>query len=340
MPDEVLQSATGPGYAGSGSGPRVLWSGRCAVAEYAFEKPNSHPRWTLPEATQVLVTDDRITYQDVATGAFGVLHWAWPQYIRVQPGSRNTTRAAEATQIQLVCAGPGAAFPALVLAGGGLITVSDADRLANVMRLAIVRFRVDHADELGVPAPQVRMLSRLLIGPEFTNHQGGEGQTVSLLGSVAVQWPPTPVHDDEALLDPYLAQEPPPASAVSEPTAATVSRSPSLTDAVSPHPPSATADAWPSAGRAGFGDPPPQVPRPGFGPGDLPHPRPADEAALRGTPDLDARAAELAARMANLNSAGSGRDRYETGTTNLSTFLNRRGAVPAQERTEQIRRNG
>jgi hypothetical protein len=36
------------------------------------------------------------------------------------------------------------------------------------------------------------MLSRLLIGPEFSNYQGGEGQTVSLLGALPVHRPAEP----------------------------------------------------------------------------------------------------------------------------------------------------
>jgi hypothetical protein len=48
---------------------------------------------------------------------------------------------------------------------------------------------VDNADKLGLSASQARMLSRLLIGPEFRNHQGGEGQTVSLLGAMLVKRP-------------------------------------------------------------------------------------------------------------------------------------------------------
>ena len=44
------------------SGERVLWHGRCGVAEYAFEQPESMPRWTLPESTEVVVTDRRVRY--------------------------------------------------------------------------------------------------------------------------------------------------------------------------------------------------------------------------------------------------------------------------------------
>ena len=43
-------------------GERVMWRGRCGVAEYAFDEAASLPRWTLPETTEVLVTDHRVLY--------------------------------------------------------------------------------------------------------------------------------------------------------------------------------------------------------------------------------------------------------------------------------------
>ena len=43
-------------------GERVMWRGRCGVAEYAFDEAASLPRWTLPETTDVLVTDHRVLY--------------------------------------------------------------------------------------------------------------------------------------------------------------------------------------------------------------------------------------------------------------------------------------
>src|SRR4051812_6904516 len=98
MPDKYFLSATGTDLAGSAARARVLWSGHCAVAEYAFEEPNSLPRWTLPEETEVWVLEDRVVYRDVVTGATGELHWSWPQHLRVQPGSRDTGRTATATQ--------------------------------------------------------------------------------------------------------------------------------------------------------------------------------------------------------------------------------------------------
>jgi hypothetical protein len=170
-----------------------MWRGRCGVAEYAFDEAASLPRWTLPESTDVLVTDQRVLYAYTADDGHqvksGELRWLWPQHLRVQPGARSRDRGAAATQIQLVCGGADGTYPALVFAGGDLATVADADRVANVIRQAIARFRVDHADKIGLNISQTRMLSRLLIGPEFRNHQGGEGQTVSLLGALLVNRP-------------------------------------------------------------------------------------------------------------------------------------------------------
>jgi hypothetical protein len=168
---------------------RELWRGRAGVAEYAFDQAASLPRWTLPETTEVLVTDRRMVYAYAADDrepriTSGELRWLWPQHLRVQPGARSSDRGLAATQIQLVCASADAGFPALVLAGGDVFAVGDADRLANVLRQAIARFRVDNINRLGLSVSSARLLSRLLIGPEFTNHQGGEGQTVTLQGAL------------------------------------------------------------------------------------------------------------------------------------------------------------
>jgi hypothetical protein len=174
-------------------GERAMWRGRCGVAEYAFEEAASLPRWTLPESTDVLVTDQRVLYAYTAADGHqvrsGELRWLWPQHLRVQPGQVSRDRGAAATQIQLVCGGTDGTYPALVFAGGDLATVADADRVANVIRQAIARFRLDNAAKLGLSTSQARMLSRLLIGPEFRNHQGGEGETVSLLGAMPVSRP-------------------------------------------------------------------------------------------------------------------------------------------------------
>ncbi|WP_122981157.1 translation initiation factor 2 [Actinoplanes teichomyceticus] len=211
-------SAPGTDLGPLDSGERVLWRGRCAVAEYAFDEASSLPRWTLPEETEVFVTDRRVrySYADETTLRNGELFWLWPQHLRVQPGNRDTGRTATVTQIQLVCNGPEGSYPALVFAGGDLATVGDADRLANVLRQAIARFRVENATEIGVAPVHARMLSRLLIGPEFTNYQGGEGQTVSLLGSVPVpaQEPAAPAYAEPA---PAYAE---PAPAYAEPAPA------------------------------------------------------------------------------------------------------------------------
>jgi hypothetical protein len=174
---------------------RVMWRGRAGVAEYAFDRAGSMPRWTLPESTHVLATDRRVLYAH-RTGDHqvrsGELRWLWPQYLRLQPGARSRDRGAAATHIQLVCGATDGSYPALVFAGGDIRTVADGDKLANVLRQAIARFRVDHATDLGLTTPQARMLSRLVIGPEFTNYQGGEGQTVALSGALLVSRPRRP----------------------------------------------------------------------------------------------------------------------------------------------------
>jgi hypothetical protein len=406
MSDKFFLAASGSAPAGDAAGVRVLWSGRCAVAEYAFEEPSSLPRWTLPEETEVVVTDDRVLYRDAGTGATGELPWPWPQHLRVQPGNRDTGRTATVTQIQLVCAGPAGTFPALVFAGGDLTTIGDADRLANLLRQAIARYRVEHAAELGIPAPQARMLSRLVIGPEFNNYLGGEGQTVSLLGSVAVMRQEEPVVapragavyggqeawqvDEEPFLDPYFpaahgsaavrqpeapahghaayyapqSGAPPYAPQSGAPPYAPQSGAPAYAPqsgapAYAPQPgvrvygaqpepapgyvpqPGAhaapvAAAPWPAAGPDEFGVTPPQVPRPGFDEVALSRPgRPADDATLRGTPDLESRAADLAARVASLVAGGADLGQDESATTNLSAYLS---GTDEGDRSEQARR--
>ncbi len=173
------------------------------------------------------------------------------------------------------------------------------------------------------------MLSRLVIGPEFNNYQGGEGQTVSLLGSVTVEPPVAPrrsavyaVPPEPLATDPFLDAY---FSADADPYG---------------------APAGPDYGAPGrpapdLGAPPPQVPRPGFDPDTRQRPaEPADETIMRGTPDLATRAAELAARVASLVSGETDLERYETRTTNLSSYLS--GAASPEDkpsaRAEQIRR--
>jgi hypothetical protein len=275
-------------------GERVLWRGHCAVAEYAFDEASSLPRWTLPEQTDVIVTDRRVRYvhDDEDTHSSGELFWLWPQHLRVQPGNRETGRNGTVTQIQLVCKGPEGTFPALVFAGGELSKISAADHLANTMRQAIARFRVENADLIGVPAVQSRMLSRLVIGPEFSNHLGGQGQTVTLLGEVPVPAPEVkePSYEEAAYQQPSYEQP-----------------------AYEQH---AYAEYQePVSGPRDYSD------RPGME-ADALRAEEAMRAELdsrQSEPDLASRAANLAARVANLinQSPDDGQ------TTNLSSYLNR-----------------
>ncbi|GIF07901.1 translation initiation factor 2 [Actinoplanes siamensis] len=313
-------SAPGTDLGPLDSGERVLWRGRCAVAEYAFDEASSLPRWTLPEEAEVLVTDRRVRYAHAkdATLSSGELFWLWPQHLRVQPGNREIGRNATVTQIQLVCNGPEGSFPALVFAGGDLATVGDADRLANVLRQAIARFRVENATEIGVAPAHARMLSRLVIGPEFSNYQGGEGQTVTLLGSVPVPAPEPaydePVHEEPAYQEPVYqepAYDPAPVSAM--PTSAV------------------PTSAMPTSGPRGYGD------RPGIAADAV-----RAEQALRAEqdsrfaePDLASRASSLAARVASLLSGAAeeeGFHRYQGQTTNLGAYLNRQSDDPQARR--------
>ena len=336
MPDKFFLSASGADLVGelqaSLHSERLLWSGRCAVAEYAFAEPASLPRWTLPEETEVVVTETRVAFLHRAGQIGGELHWTWPQHLRVQPGNRNTGRSATVTQIQLVCAGPAGAFPALVFAGGDLATVTDADRLANVLRQAIARFRVEHTAELGLTLPQSRILSRLVIGPEFSNYQGGEGQTVSLLGAWPVYLPTAeaPVLDDYVpayALDHYAPEQAdlpayppgsydsaspgPEAYAPSDSYWASAPVPDPYADPYAPLVDPAAAVSYPSASY-------PSASAPDWSAGQA---RRADLAH----PDLASRAAGLAARVASLISDGAGldlsTDRYETRTADLSALL-------------------
>ncbi|MET0423368.1 MAG: translation initiation factor 2 [Actinoplanes sp.] len=295
MPDKYFMSAGGADFAGSLTdslhNERILWTGRCAVAEYAFDEPASLPRWTLPEETEVVVTDQRVVYRDSETGHTGDLRWPWPQHLRVQPGNRDTGRTATVTQIQLVCNGPDETFPALVFAGGDVTTVGDADRLANVLRQSIARYRVENAADLGLTAAQARMLSRLVIGPEFNNYLGGEGQTVSLLGAIAVGRP-TAIYRSAELRP---APAPVPAPRAPEPAPAMP----------------AAAVGWAVGERSGLSANAAQSPQ-------MPRTDPAD---------LETRAADLAARVASLVSGGIDLNRYEAETTNLSAFLDLPPAV-------------
>ncbi|GAA2889578.1 hypothetical protein Acy02nite_58100 [Actinoplanes cyaneus] len=312
-------SAPGTDLGPLDSGERVLWRGRCAVAEYAFDEASSLPRWTLPEETDVLVTDRRVryTHANENTLSSGELFWLWPQHLRVQPGNRDIGRTATVTQIQLVCNGPEGSFPALVFAGGDLATVNDADKLANVLRQAIARFRVENQTEIGVAPAHARMLARLVIGPEFTNYQGGEGQTVTLLGSVPVPAPEPadPVYDEPGYAEPGYAepayqQEPAYRESVfqeqsySEPAyeAAPVSSVP--------------VSSLPTSGSRGQAD------RPGIAADAV-----RAEQAMRAEqdirytePDLASRASSLAARVASLLSED---EEFGGQTTNLSAYLNR-----------------
>jgi hypothetical protein len=314
-------SAPGTDLGPLDSGERMLWRGRCAVAEYAFDEASSLPRWTLPEETEVLVTDRRVryTYADESTLSSGELFWLWPQHLRVQPGNRDIGRTATVTQIQLVCNGPDGSFPALVFAGGDLGTVGDADKLANVLRQAIARFRVENQTEIGVAPAHARMLSRLVIGPEFTNYQGGAGQTVTLLGSVQVPAPEPsePIRAEAVHEEPAYEEASYPEPAYQEPS---YQEHAFQEHAYSRPVSSAPVSSMPTSGSRAQAD------RPGRAADAVRAEQAAraEQDARYTEPDLASRASSLAARVASLLSADDEESRFDgQQTTNLSAYLNR-----------------
>jgi hypothetical protein len=226
---------------GDAAGERVLWQGLVAIAEFALEDGEyAPPRWSLPDTTEVTITDRRVAYAHVAPATAasaprvwppapaaeqphdevtsGEIRWLWPQHLRVQPGTRAGNTPHE---IHLVCGSTAGGWPALVLSGGDLKTVGDADRVANLLRRAITQFRLDNARRLEISTPKARMLSRLLLTPEFSNYLGGAGQTVSLPGALPLAQPAdvTPPAD----VSPPPDVTPPPAEPAEwrEPAAAT-----------------------------------------------------------------------------------------------------------------------
>ena len=323
------------------SGERVLWQGRAGIAEYAFEKPASLPKWTLPETTALMVTDQRVRYAHTVSDSdviSGELRWLWPQHLRVQPGARESGRSAAATQIQLVCGGADGSWPALVFAGGDLRTAADADRLANLLRQAIARFRMDNTTELGLTIAQSRLLSRLLIGPEFSNYQGGPGETVSIPGALLITRSLTETLDPPAAAYQPAATQPPaptpPPAALDEPILKVVAQielpvagspppDPSPTRRIFPLPDRQEPRTVPAAeapGRHSVDAAPPAV-RPLIGEGAtrVISVRPgiaadmaralqaakAEAATQESEPDLASRAADLAARVASLVSGAT-----------------------------------
>jgi hypothetical protein len=197
------------------SDERVLWQGQASVCEVAGDEPGE--RWSLPPSTQVTVTDRRVAYAlpvrpapaappstwpphrtvspigvpAVPDGlASGEVRWLWPHELRVRPGPARAfgraagTSDASPAQVMLVCETAGGERPTLVFSGGDLAALSAAEHLANLMRRAIAQFRLDNAATLELSTPHARMLSRLLIGPEFVGQGGGAARSVALAAAL------------------------------------------------------------------------------------------------------------------------------------------------------------
>jgi hypothetical protein len=173
------------------------------------------------------------------------------------------------------------------------------------------------------------MLSRLVIGPEFNNNPGGECQTETLLCSLPIE---EPVGAGPAL----GAEQMSPAGA---PQTAGWEQEPFLGDYLP------AADS--GYGPAPYAAPQAYEPHP-YADYEAPAPQPVPAAHRLPPPqpmrapepeyaDLASRAADLAARVASLMSANAGSEqsleRYETQTTNLSSFLAEGDRAEAARRT-------
>jgi hypothetical protein len=145
------------------------------------------------------------------------------------------------------------------------------------------------------------MLSRLLIGPEFSNHQGGEGQTVSLAGAQLVA-DPAP--------RPAAAPPAPPADPAPRPTTAPPANPASRPTTAPPANPASRPTTAPPAypaeqAGAGYTDIV-RMPQAGARPGLEAHADRArrasqsEEARQQSRPDLAWRASEIAARVADM----------------------------------------
>jgi hypothetical protein len=180
----------------------------------------------------------------------------------------------------------------------------------------VARFRLDNAAKLGLNTAQARLLSRLVIGPEFTNYQGGPGQTISIHGALPVTRPASPTSSSTA--DPNTTDLN--ATGLSSPS----ETGPSATgpSATSPDPESTLGSAASSAprhkrashrasdsptvdlrGRLPVGEGPTRViVRPGMA-ADMVRAQQAAEAEAadqEAEPELASRAAAIAARIAEL----------------------------------------
>ncbi len=179
--------------------------------------------WELPGLADVTVTDRRLGYvcrnwrgtaerhspiahavrwgraaMDRARSAVhqhrpvvvGQVRYEWPHRLYVLPardGIPGTPpgRLARGSRVLVVCAAYRTeGRPTLLLCEGDVGAVPGADRLANILRTAILRFRLRRAQELGLFPADVAGLRAALTAPGFATRTGGRSQGINLRGGL------------------------------------------------------------------------------------------------------------------------------------------------------------
>ncbi|GIJ47683.1 hypothetical protein Val02_45690 [Virgisporangium aliadipatigenens] len=174
-------------------GETILWQGRAEIAEYRYsEGMDRHDvRWTLPAACDVTVTDRRLAFTcrrglavtppDGAwraalrlarsvtrrrrTLSAGQVRWQWPSRLYVKRGVLLLVMGAYRVN----------GLPTLALSGWR----TDPQPVANTIRAAVARYRLDNAETLGVDPAEAAALRERIDAPVFA---AGSSQASNLPG--------------------------------------------------------------------------------------------------------------------------------------------------------------
>jgi hypothetical protein len=182
-------------------GETILWQGRAEIAEYRYsEGMDRHDvRWTLPAACDVTVTDRRLAFtcrRGVAvvspdgqlcspftaawrtavrraraatrrgrTLSVGQVRWQWPSRLYVKRGVLLLVMGAYRVN----------GLPTLALSGWR----TDPQPVANTIRAAVARYRLEHTETLGVDPSEASALRERIDAPVFA---AGSSQASNLPG--------------------------------------------------------------------------------------------------------------------------------------------------------------
>lgn len=208
-----------------GEGETVFWRGQARIAEYLFteELDDFDLLWQLPEAANVVLTSERIgficakwtvgggwksggtaplttmalnaasrmraTAKREGVVAVGHCRWEWPSLIQVQPGNSISGRSRDARQPMILL---GAKAPlrkgyhVLRFSGPEFSTPAAVEAVANTIVQALVSYRLDRAEALGLDGREVGKLSELAAGGAFTVAETGTSQLLRLPGLLLI----------------------------------------------------------------------------------------------------------------------------------------------------------